>query len=79
MNGSLDIGGATPPLVLQANDGGLDLVILAGGGVTNPDVHSAGVVARTGSEIKSARDFVGKNRGRARVSAPRCTSCSDVG
>lgn len=65
VNGSMDIGGATPPLVLQANDGGLDLVILAGGGVTNPDVHSAGVVARTGSGIKSAQDFVDK-----KVAAP---------
>jgi len=65
VNGTMDIGGATPPLVLQANEGGLDLVVLAGGGVTNPDVHSAGVVARTGMEIKSAQDFVGKT-----VSAP---------
>ena len=60
VSGAMDIGGATPPVVLQADDAGLDLVILAGGGVTNPDIHSAGVVARTGSEIKSARDFVGK-------------------
>jgi NitT/TauT family transport system substrate-binding protein len=60
VSGGLDIGGATPPLVLQANDGGLDLVVLAGGGINVPTIHSAGVVARTGIEIKTPQDFVDK-------------------
>ena len=59
-SGSMEIGGATPPLVLQANDGGLDLVIVAGGGVNDPTIPSVGVIARNEAGIKDAQGFVGK-------------------
>jgi len=48
---------------LQAVDGGLDLVVVAGGGLTSKTLTSTGLVARTGSGIKSAQDCVGKKIG----------------
>ncbi len=57
---SLHIGGPTPSVFLQAVDGGLDHVVLAGGGVTSKSVTAFGLVARAGSGIRSAADCVGK-------------------
>jgi NitT/TauT family transport system substrate-binding protein len=48
---------------LQAVDGGLDLVVVAGGGVTSQSVTGFGLVARAGSGIKSPQDCVGKKIG----------------
>ncbi len=61
--GSLQIGGPTPSVFLQAVDGGLDQVVLAGGGVLSKTYTELGVVARAGSGIKSAQDFIGKKVG----------------
>lgn len=61
--GSLQIGGPTPSVFLQAVDGGLDQVLLAGGGVLSKTYTELGVVARAGSGIKTAQDFVGKKVG----------------
>jgi len=60
---SLQIGGPTPSVFLQAVDGGLDLVVLAGAGVTSQSITGFGVVARAGSNIKTPQDFVGKKVG----------------
>jgi NitT/TauT family transport system substrate-binding protein len=60
---SLQIGGPTPSVFLQAVDGGLDLVVLAGAGVTSKSITGFGVVARSGSNIKTPQDFVGKKVG----------------
>ena len=60
---SLQIGGPTPSVFLQAVDGGLDLVVLAGGGVLTKNSTGLGLVARTGSGIRSAADCVGKKIG----------------
>jgi NitT/TauT family transport system substrate-binding protein len=60
---SLQIGGPTPSVFLQAVDGGLDLVVLAGAGVTSKSITGFGVVARAGSGIKAPQDFVGKKVG----------------
>lgn len=60
---SLQIGGPTPSVFLQAVDGGLDLVLVAGGGLTSKTLTSTGLVARAGSGIKSAQDCVGKKIG----------------
>lgn len=60
---SLQIGGPTPSVFLQAVDGGLDLVVLAGAGVTSKSITGFGVVARAGSNIKTPQDFVGKKVG----------------
>jgi len=60
---SLQIGGPTPSVLLQAVDGGLDLVVLAGGGVTSKAFTAFGLVARAGSSIHGAQDCVGKKIG----------------
>jgi NitT/TauT family transport system substrate-binding protein len=60
---SLQVGGPTPSVFLQAVDGGLDLVVLAGAGVTSQRLTGFGVVARAGSNIKAPQDFVGKKVG----------------
>lgn len=60
---SLQIGGPTPSVFLQAVDGGLDHVVVAGGGVTAKSITGFGLVARAGSGIKTAQDTVGKKIG----------------
>jgi NitT/TauT family transport system substrate-binding protein len=60
---SLQIGGPTPTVFLQSIDGGLDHVVLAGGGVLSKTYTDLAVVARAGSNIHSAQDFVGKKVG----------------
>lgn len=60
---SLHIGGPTPTVFLQSIDGGLDHVVLAGGGVLSKTYTDLAVVARAGSGIRSAQDFVGKKVG----------------
>jgi NitT/TauT family transport system substrate-binding protein len=63
VGGSVQVGTATPSVLLQAVSGGLDLVVIAGGAVN--DVHKlfGGAVARPGLNIRSARDFEGKRVG----------------
>ena len=60
---SLQIGGPTPSVFLQAVDGGLDLVVVAGAGITSQSITGFGVVARSGSSIKTPQDFVGRRVG----------------
>lgn len=60
---SLQIGGPTPTVFLQSVDGGLDHVVLAGGGVLSKTYTDVSVMARAGSNIRSAQDFVGKKVG----------------
>lgn len=60
---SLQIGGPTPSVFLQAVDGGMDLVVVAGGGVTSQAITGLGLVARAGSGIKTAQDCIGKKIG----------------
>jgi NitT/TauT family transport system substrate-binding protein len=63
VGGSIQIGTATPSVLVQAVTGGLDLVVIGGGAVN--DVHKAygGALARPGSTIRNARDFEGKRVG----------------
>lgn len=60
---SIQIGGPTPPVMIQAVDGGLDLVTIAGGSVTSRTATNYGLVARTGVTIRTAQDCVGKKIG----------------
>lgn len=60
---SLQVGGPTPSVFLQSVDGGLDHVVLAGGGVTTKSFTGFGLVARAGSGIRSAQDCLGKKIG----------------
>lgn len=64
MSGSLQVGGPTPSVFLQAADGGVDLVAVAGASSTAPETaDSAATVVKTGETIGSAKDFVGKKVG----------------
>lgn len=60
---SLQIGGPTPSVFLQSVDGGLDHVVVAGGGVTSKTITGFGLVARAGAGIKTPQDCVGKKIG----------------
>lgn len=60
---SLQVGGPTPSVFLQAVDGGLDLMVVAGAAVTSKASTGLGLVARAGSGIRSATDCVGKKIG----------------
>lgn len=63
LGGSLQIGGPTPSVLLQAVDGGLDLVVVAGSGATNPRVTDGGLLLRMGLEMAQPQDLVGKKIG----------------
>jgi len=63
MSGSVQVGGTTPPVLLQAVDGGLDLVAIAGGGVYDNSSRGLGMVARSGVSISTPQDLVGKKVG----------------
>jgi NitT/TauT family transport system substrate-binding protein len=58
--GSLDVGGITAPLLLQAAAGGLDIVVLSGGSVVKQDNPNGSVMARTGADIHKPEDFLGR-------------------
>jgi NitT/TauT family transport system substrate-binding protein len=60
---SLQIGGPTPSVFLQSVDGGLDHVVVAGGGMTSKTMTGIGLVARAGSGIRGAADCVGRKIG----------------
>jgi NitT/TauT family transport system substrate-binding protein len=60
---SLQIGGPTPSVYLQAVDGGLDHVVVAGGGGTDKSLTGVGLVARAGAGIKTAQDCIGRKIG----------------
>lgn len=59
---SAQIGGPTPTVLLQANEQGLDLVVISGS-YTYPIPSQGGILARNGSGIKTAADLVGKKVG----------------
>jgi NitT/TauT family transport system substrate-binding protein len=60
VSNSIQIGGTTPPVFLQAADSGLDLLGVASGSVYDPTRNLIGIVSRQGSNIKTAQDLVGK-------------------
>lgn len=60
---SLQLGGPTPTIFLQSVDGGLDHVVVGGGGVLSKTYTDLGLVARAGSGIKKPADCVGKKIG----------------
>ena len=61
--GSLQMGGPTPTGYLQAVLGGLDHVVLGGGGVLSKTYTELGLVAKAGAGIRNAQDCVGKKIG----------------
>ena len=68
---SIQVGGPTSPVFLQAVDGGLDLVAIAGASVMDPvsnDVHRRRRT-KPGLTIKEAKDFIGKKVGAPGIGA----------
>lgn len=63
VGGSLQVGTLTPPTLFVAQESGIDLRIVAGASFQDKNNITAGVVARNGSNIKTAADFVGKRVG----------------
>lgn len=60
---SIQLGGPTPSVFLQAVEGGLDHVVLTGGGATSKKMTGIGLVAKAGAGIKTAQDCIGKKIG----------------
>ena len=63
MGGSIQVGGPTPTVLLQANDGGLDLVVVAGCAGLDGNNRIDGLMARTGAGITRASDCLGRKIG----------------
>jgi NitT/TauT family transport system substrate-binding protein len=63
VGGSLQVAGPTPPVFVQAVEGGLDLVVISGCAVNDTTQSGQGVIARPGVVIQSAKDFEGKRVG----------------
>src|SRR5208337_1744784 len=67
---SIQIGGPTAPVFLQAVDGGLDLVAIDGASAMDPVANGLlAAFARNGVTIKEAKDFVGKKVGAPGIGA----------
>jgi NitT/TauT family transport system substrate-binding protein len=67
---SIQVGGPTSTVFLQAVDGGLDLVAIDGASVMSPTSNaSIAAVARKGLAIKEAKDFIGKKVGAPGIGA----------
>lgn len=60
---SVQIAGPSTSVVLQAIDGGLDLVAIAGGATTSKKATNYAIVAKAGSGISKPADFAGKRVG----------------
>lgn len=64
LSNSIQIGGPTSTVFIQAVDGGLDLVAVAGASVMNKSSNDAiAAFVRNGVTIKEPKDFIGKKVG----------------
>jgi NitT/TauT family transport system substrate-binding protein len=73
VSGSLQIGMSTPTVLLQAKEGGLDLVAIAGATRMLKANPSISLVVRKGVEVKTAADVKGK-----KIGVPGLNSVADV-
>jgi NitT/TauT family transport system substrate-binding protein len=70
VSNSIQIGGPTSTVFLQAADGGLDLIAVAGASIMNPSSNgNIAAFARNGVDIKQPKDFVGKKVGAPGIGA----------
>jgi NitT/TauT family transport system substrate-binding protein len=70
---SFQIGTGTATTLLQAQDGGLDLVAVSGASRDRRNNPATSLLVRKGSEIRTAADFKGK-----KVGVPGLTSVMDI-
>jgi NitT/TauT family transport system substrate-binding protein len=66
---SMQVGGTTTPVLLQAIDGGLDHVAIAGSGTTKKNDGLYATIARAEGPINSAKEFEGKKVGAPGIGA----------
>jgi len=62
-SGSIDLAGTTLPVFLQAVDSGLDLIAIAGSGITLPSDQNFAIVVKTDITIAKPEDYAGKRIG----------------
>jgi NitT/TauT family transport system substrate-binding protein len=67
--GSLQIASISPPLLLLANDGGLDLVAVASVGSLNAEHSSSSLITRPGLTVTKAQDLIGLKIGRPGINS----------
>ncbi len=63
MSGDLQIGACTMPVLLQANDGGLDLQLVSGAARALKETSKIGLIVRAGLKIEKPEDLKGKKIG----------------
>ena len=68
-SGSLQIASISPPLLLLANDGGMDLVAVAGVAALDAKEPNSALVTRPGFIATKAEDFIGKKIGRPGINS----------
>jgi NitT/TauT family transport system substrate-binding protein len=73
MSGSLQIASNSPPLLLLANDGGMDLVAIAGVAAMDEKHPRSSLVTRSGFAATKAQDFIGK-----KIARPGINSAIDL-
>jgi len=73
MAGSLQVASSSPPLLLLANDGGMDLVAVAGVAAMDEKHPRSSLITRTGFTATKAQDFIGK-----KVARPGINSAIDL-
>jgi NitT/TauT family transport system substrate-binding protein len=73
MSGSLQIASSSPPLLLLANDGGMDLVAVAGVAAMDEKHPRSSLITRTGFTATKAQDFIGK-----KIARPGINSAIDL-
>ena len=72
-SGSLQIASISPPLLLLANDGGMDLMAVAGVAAIDAKEPRSALVTRPGFIATKAQDFIGK-----KVARPGINSAIDI-
>jgi NitT/TauT family transport system substrate-binding protein len=73
MAGSLQIASSSPPLLLLANDGGMDLVAVAGVAAMDEKHPRSSLLTRSGFTATKAQDFIGK-----KIARPGINSAIDL-
>ncbi|HEY1507126.1 MAG TPA: ABC transporter substrate-binding protein, partial [Stellaceae bacterium] len=71
--GSLQVASSSPPLLLLANDGGMDLVAVAGVAAMDEKHPRSSLITRTGFTATKAQDFIGK-----KIARPGINSAIDL-
>ena len=62
-SGSIDLAGTTLPVFLQAVDSGLDMIAIAGSGITLPSDQNFAIVVKNDITIAKPEDYAGKRIG----------------